>query len=312
MAIRMRDYHWKKDFESVRRFLTDIFSIRKAYTNWIPSQLENLKFGPGGTEYQDEEDEYLKIWETFDEIQQIASKIVAVSYTKPSGNCWLSIQPNYMSVAREIVLWMQNRVKEMKVDRDEEVKKMNIVVDDDDEEFILLLSELGFQKGEIEGDKQVRPIDSPVPTYSLPEGYTIRNAIIEKEFLKYREVQMSVFPHIMSMSRDLLQLYSTASFYQEDLDIVAVAPDGKFAAFCTARIDPLSKIAELEPVGTHPDHRKRGLARAVVCESLKCLEKYAPSAVVILGAAPSEGARRLYESVGFVNEGMLHHWFHLV
>jgi len=120
---------------------------------------------------------------------------------------------------------------------------------------------------------------------------------------------MTVFPHIVSMSMELLQLYSTASFYQEDLDIVAVAPDGKFAAFCTARIDPLSKIAELEPVGTHPDHRKRGLARAVICESLKRLEKYKPSALVILEAAPSDGARRLYKSVGFVNEGMRHYGF---
>jgi len=311
MVIRMRDYHWAKDFETVRRFLADIFNVRKAYTNWIPSELENLKFGPGGTEYLDEEDEYLKIWEAFDEAQQNALRIVAVSYTKPSGNCWLSVHPNYTSAAREIVLWMQNRVKEMKGDKGEEVK-MKLVVDDDDEELILLLSDLGFQKGEIEGDKQVRPTDSPVPTYDLPEGYTIRNAVIEKDFLKYREIQMAVFPHIVSMSMELLQLYSTASFYQEDLDIVAVGPDEKFAAFCTVRFDPLSKIAELEPVGTHPDHRKRGLARAVICESLERLEKYKPSAVVILGAAPTDGARRLYESVGFVNEGERHYWFQMV
>jgi len=311
MAIRMRDYHWEKDFESVRKFLADIFRIRKAYTNWIPSELENLKFGPGGTEYRDEEDEYLKIWEAFDEAQQITLRIIAVSYTKPSGDCWLSVHPNYTSVAREIVLWMWNRVKEMKGGKVEEVN-MKFVVDDDDEDLILLLSDLGFQKGEIEGDKQVRPIDLPVPTYSLPEGYTIRNAVIEKDFLKYREVQMTVFPHIVSMSMELLQLFSTASFYQEDLDIVAVDPDGKFAAFCTARIDPLSKIAELEPVGTHPNHRKLGLARAVICENLERLEKYRPSAVVILGAAPTDGARRLYESMGFVNEGTRHYWFQLV
>ncbi len=199
----------------------------------------------------------------------------------------------------------------MRGDKVEEVK-MKLVVDDDDEERILLLSDLGFEKGKIEGDKQVRPIDSPVPAYDLPEGYTIRNAVIEKDFLKYREVQMTVFPHIVSMSMELLQLYSTASFYQEDLDIVAADPDGKFAALCTARIDPLSKIAELEPVGTHPDHRKRGLAKAVICESLKRLEKYKPSAVVILGAAPTDGARRLYESVGFVNEGARHYWFQMV
>ena len=311
MTIRVRDFRWARDFESVRKFLADIFSMRTAYTNWIPSELENLKFGPGGTEYLDEDDEYLKVWEAFDEVQQIARGIIAVSYIKPSGSCWLSVHPSYTSAAREIVLWMQNRVKGMKGDEGKEVK-MDFVVDDDDEELILLLSDLGFQKGEIDGDKQIRPIGCPVPTYSLPEGYTIRHAVIETDFQKYREVQMAVFRHIVNMSKELLQLYSTASFYHEDLDIIAVDPDGKFAAFCTARIDPLSKIAELEPVGTHPNYRKLGLARAVICESLKRLEKYKPSALVILGAAPTEGARRLYESVGFVNEGTRHHWVQMV
>ena len=303
MAIRMRDYHWEKDFESVRKFLADIFRIRKAYTNWIPSELENLKFGPGGTEYRDEEDEYLKIWEASSKTQQNALKITAISYTKPSGNCRLSVHPNDTSAVRKIVLWMQNRVREV---------EMKLVVDEDDEDIIPLLTDLGFSKGEIEGDKQIRPIDLPVPTYSLPEGYTIRNAVIVKDFLEYREVQKAVFSHIVSMSKELLRVYGAASFYREDLDIVAVGPDGGFTAFCTARIDPLSKIAELEPVGTHPDHRKRGWARAVICESLKRLEKYEPSAIVILGAAPTDGARRLYESVGFVNEGARHYWVHTV
>ena len=273
MAIGMRDYHWEKDFESVRSFLGEIFSLRKAYTNWIPSTLENLKFGPGGTEYLDEQDKRLKIWETLDEAQQITPRIMALSYTKPSGNCWLSIHPSFTSSATEIVLWMQNQVREMKRDKGAKVN-MTFVVDDDDEELISLLSDLGFKKGEIDGDKQVRPIDLPVPAYNLPEGYTIRNAVIEEDFLKYRGVQMAVFPHIVSMSKKLLQLYSTASFYHEDLDIVAVDPEGEFAAFCTGRIDPVGKIAELEPVGAHPDHRKRGLARAVICECLKRLEIY--------------------------------------
>lgn len=307
----MRDFHWERDFESVRRFLAEIFSIRRAYTNWIPSELENIKFGPGGSIYLDAEDEYLKIWGVFDEAQQIELRIIAVSYTKPPARYWLCVHPDYMSMVRGIVLWMQNRVKEMKRDEEREVR-MSLVVDDDDAEFIRVLSDLGFQKGEVEGDKQIWPVDSPVPAYSIPKGYTIRNAVIEKDFLKYREVQMAVFSHITSMSKELLALYSTASFYQEDLDLVAVAPDGRFAAFCTARIDPLSKIAELEPVGTHPDYRRLGLAKAVICESLKRLKKYKPSVVLILGAAPTEEARKLYESVGFVNEGKRHYWVRIV
>jgi ribosomal protein S18 acetylase RimI-like enzyme len=303
----MRDYRWEKDFEAARAFLAEIFPIRTSYSNWIPSTLENVKYGPGGTEYLDEEDEYLKIWEIVDEAKEDAQRIIALSYTKPSGECSLSMHPDYMSEFKAIVNWMEARVREL---REEEGKgpKIAMVVDDEDEERIVLLAELGFQKDEMEGDKQVRPLDTPIPDYTLPEGYTVRHVVIEEDYREYREVQKSVFRHIVEMSKAQLQLYSRASFYKEDLDIVAVDSKGSFAAFCTVRMDPLSKIAELEPVGTHPDHRKLGLGKAVICEGLRRLEKCNPSAMVIIGAAPSEGARRLYESVGFVNEGTLHYW----
>ncbi|MFX0054301.1 MAG: GNAT family N-acetyltransferase [Promethearchaeota archaeon] len=302
MTINMRNYQWDKDFEEARSFLAKIYPIRTGYSNWIPSTLENVKFGPGGTEYLDEEDEYLKIWESVG-----VKEIIALTYTKPSGECWVSIHPDYMEEFKGIVRWMEDQVGMMNRDESKELK-IALVVDDDDEERIALVKELGFRRGESYGDKQVRPPDAPVPDYSMPEGYTIRHAVVEEDHAKYREVQKAVFRHIKDMSKSQLLLYSRASFYKEDLDIVAVDPKGNFAAFCTVRIDPLSRIAELEPVGTHPDHRKLGLGRAVICEGLRRVEKYEPFAMVIIGAAPSEGARRLYESVGFVNEGPLHYW----
>ncbi|MFW9926705.1 MAG: GNAT family N-acetyltransferase [Candidatus Thorarchaeota archaeon] len=302
MAIQKHDFKWDNDFDSIRRFLGELFPIQKSYTNWLPTTLENVKFGPGGTEYLDEEDEYLKIWRDGDHI-------VALSVTKPSGSCHLSIHPEYFEIAGEVVIWMQERVRELS---QKDSTKMSLVVDDADDDLISVLSRLGFEKDEIEGDNQVRLADSPIQTYSLPEGYSVRNAIIAEDYEKYREVQKAVFPHIKSMSKELLDTYGSASFYQEELDIVAVAPNGEFAAFCTARIDPVSKITELEPVGTHPNHRKLGLGRAVILETFKRLEKFNPSVVVILGAAPSEAARKLYESVGFVNHGMAHYWTKIV
>ena len=302
MTLQMRDYYWINDFDSARRFLGEIYPIRRAFTNWIPSRWENMKFGPGGEgEYLDEEDEYLKIWE-------IDDQIVALSLTRPSGDCKLLIHPEYTAQSRQIIHWMQERVKELAAS--DEVK-MTLVADDADSELISTLVNLGFERGEIDGDNQVRPMDAPIPDYSLPEGYIVRHAV-DDDYEKYLEIQSSVFRHMKHMTRKRYDHYRRASFYKEELDIVAVAPSGEFAAFCTGRIDPVSKIAELEPVGTHPDHRQKGLARAVILECLKRLKNHKPTAVVILGAAPSEGARRLYKSVGFVNEGTAHFWAKLV
>jgi ribosomal protein S18 acetylase RimI-like enzyme len=297
MTLQENDFHWDSDFESVRAFLGEIYRIQTSYTNWIPSEFENVKYGPGGTEYLREEDEYLKMW-------RIGGKIIAVSYTQPSGSCNLSIHPKHTSEIKPIVQWMEKRVRELAADD----VKMSLAVDDEDSRFISYLAESGFQQDELDGDIQIRPVDLPAPSYNIPEGYSIRNAIMEEDFDLYREVQKAVFPHIKTMSNPQLELYSEASFYKPDLDIVAVGADANFAAFCTGRLDPVSRIAELEPVGTHPDHRKLGLAHAVICECLKRLETNKPSDVVIIGAAPTEGARRLYKSVGFVKQGTRHYW----
>ena len=66
-------------------------------------------------------------------------------------------------------------------------------------------------------------------------------------------------------------------------------------------------MAELEPVGTHPDHRGKGLAKAVCGESIRRVLKYNPTCIVILGAASTEGAAKLYSSLGFEKEDV-HLW----
>jgi ribosomal protein S18 acetylase RimI-like enzyme len=261
-----------------------------------------MKFGPGGEgEYLDEEDDYLKIWE-------IDSQIVALSVTRPSGNCILLIHPEHTAHSKHILVWMQERVKQLATS--DEVK-MTITADDADTELVSTLANLGFEKDETDGDNQVRPLDAPISDYDLAEGYSVRHAV-DDDYEKYLEVQASVFSHMRHMTRKRYEHYRNASFYIEELDIVAVAPGGEFAAFCTGRVDPVSKIAELEPVGTHPDHRQKGLAKAVILECLKRLEKYNPTAIVILGAAPSEAARKLYESVGFINKGERHYWAKMI
>ena len=300
MTLDIRDFHWDEDFDTVNQFLFEAWKAGPLYRNWVPPMFENTKFGPGGTEYLDEEDEYIKIWED-------QSNIVAVSIVDPSGLCWILIHPDYLAVEREIVLWIEEKKIKTKKDPDDEVKYA-FVVEEHDTKRISMLEDMGFEKSSIEGVCQVHPFDKPIPECELPEGYSVRHALIMDEWEKYRELQMSVFKNIKDMGKDLLEIYSTASFYVPELDIVAVDPEGNFAAFCTGRFDPVHRTAELEPVGTHPDHRQKGLAKAVILECLRRFQKYDPVAMVILGAAPSEGANRLYESVGFENKGVRYHW----
>ena len=56
--------------------------------------------------------------------------------------------------------------------------------------------------------------------------------------------------------------------YDPELDLVAVSDhdDGRFAACCIAWFDPSIGVAEIEPLGVAPEHRRHGLAVALCLE----------------------------------------------
>lgn len=308
MTVIIRAFSWEKDFEFIRTFLIETYNQTHSLHNWIPIMFENIKFGPCGEEYKNEEDEHIKIWEEIDESKgSSSSKIVAVTIRKPPSHCWIQIHPDYRFLEEKIVLWIEKQRKGMKNNETQELE-IRLYVEETDEERIALLSELGYQKRELWEYNRKRPLDLPIPEYKLPNGFNIRNVNIDEDFQKYKEVQESVFPHCSQMTEKTMKIYRTASFYIEDLDLVVVAPDGNFAAFCTVRIDPVSKIAELEPVGTHPSYRKLGLAKAVICEGLHRVKTYQPSMICIQGAAPTDAANCLYESLGFTEKTGVFLW----
>jgi len=108
MALKVRAFTWKKDFELVRAFLILTYNLTHSFQNWIPSMFENIKFGPCGTEYRDEEEEYIKIWENpHDSGISPISKIVAVTFCKLSGDCWIQIHPDRRFSEKEIVPWLE-------------------------------------------------------------------------------------------------------------------------------------------------------------------------------------------------------------
>lgn len=308
MALKMRSFTWKKDFELVRAFLILTYNLTRSFQNWIPSMFENIKFGPCGIQYRDEEGGNIKIWEKADDADMSSvPKIVAVTFLKPSGDCWIQIHPDYRFLEKEIVLWLEEQGRKSKSNEHLEFE-VRFRVSETDEKRIALLTELGYKDFGLEEYNRWRPMDAPISEHQLPDGFSIRSVDVEKDFIQYKKVLSAVFPHCRGMTEKSAKIYATASFYNKELDLVAVDRHGNFAAFCTVRIDPVSRMAELEPVGTHPSYRKLGLAKSVICEGLRRLQKYHPSSMCILGAAASEAANRLYESVGFSEKTEVHLW----
>ena len=147
----------------------------------------------------------------------------------------------------------------------------------------------------------------PVPLYSCPIGFEIR-PITKSDYEQQALLIQRVFGHGEWFNTGILEWLSNCSFHVPELDLVMVTPDNTIASFCTFRMDTHSKIMSLEPMGTNPDYRNRGLAKAILSEGIKRASKYNPPFYYIDGAAATPAANRLYDTTGFSTKFAINSW----
>ena len=82
--------------------------------------------------------------------------------------------------------------------------------------------------------------------------------------------------------------------------IVLSRADRRIIAVCLAGIYPDSPndFATVHQVSVHPDHRRRGVARAMLMNTISKAARRSP--VITLGVLKGNPAMQLYESVGFI------------
>jgi ribosomal protein S18 acetylase RimI-like enzyme len=130
---------------------------------------------------------------------------------------------------------------------------------------------------------------------TVPDGYQLRT--VEPGDL---EARVELHRIVWAPSRVTVESYTTLQTvwpYRADLDCVVEAPDGSLVAYCLTWLDDANRVGELEPVGTHPDHRRRGLASAVCRFALRRLREEGAERAIVYSIAGSE-ASALYESIG--------------
>jgi ribosomal protein S18 acetylase RimI-like enzyme len=74
-------------------------------------------------------------------------------------------------------------------------------------------------------------------------------------------------------------------------------------------VDELNRYGEIDPLGTHPDYRRLGLARALVAESFRRMRAAGlQRAYIESDADPNNVVNCLYESFGPIETYHGHRW----
>jgi ribosomal protein S18 acetylase RimI-like enzyme len=178
---------------------------------------------------------------------------------------------------------------------------------EDDVGRIALLEESGFGRVEpvapsrpkyIALSQYQRTLDGVIPASDLPPGYRIRPLRGHADLSARVEVHRAAF----APSRMALEKYErlmTLPLYRLEDDLVVEGPDGRFAAFALAWWDPVAQVGEFEPVGTHPDHQRRGLGKALLSHALRRYRSLGARCVQVYSSAENLASEALYRSVGF-------------
>ncbi|MFN8490700.1 MAG: GNAT family N-acetyltransferase [Caldilineaceae bacterium] len=174
----------------------------------------------------------------------------------------------------------------------------------DNKARIVFLTQQGFTVEPTSNLHLQRSLGEAIPTPHLPPGFTIRPVTGEQEVEQIVELHRAAFG-----TENMTVAYRLAMMrvpdYDPTLDLIAVAPDGQWVAFCLASISQADNhqapqpIGWLDPIGTRPAFQRQGLAKALLLTGLALLKEKGMKLAGTSAASNNIAMQRAAESVGF-------------
>lgn len=171
---------------------------------------------------------------------------------------------------------------------------------DHDAELLAAVRSLGYApSGDHEAEYElIHTIGGETAAPTLPDGFEMRWLEPGMDDA-YVELHRAAWSTVAPSKYDATAHAAVVSMPQFDRTLVPVvaAPDGTLAAYCIAWFDPVTRTSEIEPLGTRPEYRRLGLARAVSLEAVRRSAERRAESVLVWGVGDHRTA--LYESAGF-------------
>lgn len=306
MKLTMRTYT-APDFWKIRAYLRETFLLNdreelnwQAYRfeYWVWHGVANLDQGPL--------EEKVLLWETPD------GKLAAVLNAEGKGNAFLQVHPELRTeeLEEEMISVAEKRLWTVAKDGKNKVAVWALKGDALREG---ILERRGYTKASWAMRDRYMSLEEETPKPVVPAGFVVRPMNDGAELLERCYTSGLAFhPDDPGYARDnraditWYRNIQKAPLYRRDLDIVAVAPDGAVASFCTIWFDDITLTAACEPVATSPALQKKGLAKACIHEGLRRAREMGATKGFV--GSGEEGAHKCYASAGFTDYKVSRQW----
>jgi len=278
-----------EDIWRIRDFLKETFRLFDDKVNWCIDRL-NFTYSMSRCMNSVSEEQYRKQIRIFEK----GGLIEAVVLTEGEGNGEAFIEVRDHNLDDDLI----NHIFDF-LDSLHEISKNDTValrLNSNAKKLIQKAESLGYIKEDWSEITMKRPLNEKEDIV-LPEGYSFVSfdeCTYEQKALGHGKAfgyaDRSIF---LKSAEKGLEILSTMEDFNPELDIHILGPDGDIVAFATMWYDQNNEIGILEPVGTHPEHRKLGLAKMAIYEGCNLvLEKGAKT--VYVGSD-----QEFYKKIGF-------------
>jgi mycothiol synthase len=304
MKLTMRRYQNDDDYWKIRQFLREVFLMNdRREVCWSVYRWDYWRWHVNENIFRFDLNVAVFLWVTG------SGYLAAVLHPESKGEVFLQVHPAFHTPELEVDM-MSVAETQFAITQADGKQRLVIWVHESDQLRQDLLRRRGYsQCGQPEYQRR-RCMDALIPDFPAPEGYTIRALGDVTELPARSWVSWKAFhPEEPDENYEGWGWYHNvqrAPLYRRDLDLVAVAPNGEHAAFCTLWFDDATRSAAFEPVGTHSAHQRKGLGKAIMAEGLRRVRDLGATLCMVGSYSASAGA--LYAGLGFDEYDLSEPW----
>jgi predicted N-acetyltransferase YhbS len=231
------------------------------------------------------------LWEVGGEIAGVTTIEHPVLWHPGYGEIFVQRHPEHLHLLGEMVAHGERSYANPGTGR------AHILAYEDDTPLLEVLESRGYVRNPTPASSHLELELGEVPPPDLPAGYRLLSMADECDLERRREVVGRAFNHTDPREWPSALAYrelQRAPDYRPELDLVIAAPDGTYAACAIVWYDELNRVGHLEPLGTRPEFRQRGLARELLHEGLRRLRRLGATRMPMTG-----GHDPFYAALGF-------------
>ncbi len=289
--LRVRHYRDDDvDWWRIRDLLVSTYASSPLAWNWDIRRWDGWRFHSSEPRIPASLAAGIGIWEAED------GRVVGAIHPEGGGDGFLELDPAFVDLQSEMLAWAEEHLSRPDPSGR---RTLDVAAWDYDEARRTVLEQRGFEPlGQpiwlhalrLEGSRQGQP---------MPTGYRLRTTEpVDADFARMASLLNAAFGRTIHTPAEYRNFATGSPSFRADLNLVATAPDGSFASHVGVTYDEVNRHGIFEPVCTHPDHRRRGLALALMSEGLRRLQGLgAETAQVETG--DMDPANALYRAVGF-------------